>query len=121
VIQYAIISDPAGKDVAVIVHDTQAERLVYKGQPRSDLQRSFDFAIDRPVVVTQSFNRAMVRRKLSRNKPEYLRALLDRCVHTPYKVRAIEEASGSHRIDSLADKLEREYLLETNDGIQEAR
>jgi hypothetical protein len=111
-IQFAVLTDPKGKDVAVIVHDTNAGRLVYKGQPNSELQRSFDFALDRPVVVTEAIGRAMVRRKVTTKMPQYLRALLDRCVHSPYRVRALEEASGSHRIDSLADSLEQEYLLE---------
>src|ERR1700679_2847576 len=113
--QYAILSGPSGKDIAIVVHDTKDKRLVYKGQPGSDLQRSFELAIDRPVVMSQTLGRAIVRRKLTKDQPEYLRALLDRCVHIPNKVRAIEEASGSHRIDSLADKLESEYLMEKND------
>jgi hypothetical protein len=116
-IQYALISDPAGKDVAVILHEPGIKRLVYKGKPGSDLQRSFDFALDRPVVISEARGRAMVRRKLTSGQPEFLRVLLDKCIHIPFKVRSIESAEGSHRIDSLADKLEAEYLLEKNDGI----
>jgi hypothetical protein len=110
VIQFAVIANRVGKDIAIVVHDTNSGRVVVKGD--SSLQKDIGFALDRPVVITQALGRAMFRQKLTSKEPTYLRALLDRSVYAPLKVRMLEEAIGSHRIDSLADKLETEYLLE---------
>jgi hypothetical protein len=110
VIQYGVIVDSGSKPVSIVIHDPSSSRLVFKGPPRSELQTSFEFAVDRPVVILEAKGRSQVRRKLQPSQREYLRALLDRCIHAPYKVRSIEEIHGSHRIDSLADKLEKEIL-----------
>lgn len=108
--QYATITDGSGKNVALVVHDPGSGRLVFKGKQGSELNKSFDFARDRPVVTLEKLNNSLIRRKLQPSQTEYLRALLDRCIHIPYKVKSIEDSSGSHRLDSLSDKLEEELL-----------
>jgi hypothetical protein len=109
-VQYATIIDSNAKPVALIVHDPKAGRVVFKGKQGSELEKSFSFALDRPVVTLENRNGSQIRRKLLPTQTEYLRPLLDRFVHIPYKVKSIEDATGSHRLDSLSDKLEQELL-----------
>ena len=115
-IQFAVISDGSNKDVAIAVHETKDSRTVFK-TTNGDLQKSFDLVIDRPVVITESIGNALVRRKITKSKQEFLRAMLDKCIHAPYRIRLVEEAHGSNRLDSFADTLEKDYLQEKSDGI----
>jgi len=110
VIQYAVIRSGSGKDVAVVVHDTLAKRVVFKGAPEGDLYDAFADAYNRAVVIPISVGGAMYRRKVLPSQEEYLRALLDKFVHSPYEVRLIQPADEGMRIDSVADKLAGELL-----------
>jgi len=109
-IQYAIVTNQLGKPVAVVLQDTTYGKVVYKGDFGSDLHRSFDATVDRPIVMSEQLGKSMLRRKVPNTKPEYLRLLLDSFVHPPYKIRSIDESSVD-RVDTLADKLEQEYGL----------
>ena len=108
--QYVVISSHAGKDLAVVVHDTKSGRVVFKTQPDSDLQRSFESVADKPVVIIKSNGTSQIREKIQPFDSSYLLALLDNCVHPPYKISSVESLEDSHRIDSLADSLAKQYL-----------
>ena len=109
-IQYAVIRSGSGKDVAVIVHDSHAQRVVFKGDTNSDLYKAFSVAYGRAVVIPVERDGAMLRRKVIPMQDEYLRALTSKFVHHPYEVRTVQPADGAQRLDSLADKLSRELL-----------
>lgn len=109
-IQFAVIRSGAGKDVAIIAHDTQSKRVVFKGDVDGDLYSAFSVAYDRAVVIPVSHGGAMLRRKIIPSQEEYLRALTGKFVHFPYEVRTIQPANGSHRLDAYADKLAKELL-----------
>ena len=110
-IQYALIGNGT-KNMALVLHNPDDGKVVFKGKPESDLQRSFSLVVDRPVVNVVSEGRAIVRKKTTKTDKAFLKALLDNFVHPPYLVKSIETVQGSHRIDSLADRLEDEYLKE---------
>jgi hypothetical protein len=109
-IQYAVIRSGAGKDTAIVVHDTQAQRVVFKGDVGGDLYKAFSVAYERAVVVPIEHGNAILRRKILPSQEEYLRALTSKFVHHPYEVRTIQTADGTQRLDSLADKLASELL-----------
>lgn len=109
-IQYAVIKSGSGKDVAVVVHDTDAQRVVFKGDTNSDLYKAFSVAYERAVVIPVEEGTAILRRKVIPSQPEYLRALTSKFVHHPYEVRTIQASDSTQRLDSLADKLARELL-----------
>lgn len=109
-IQYAVIRSGAGKDIAVVVHDTTSKRVVFKGNRDSDLYKSFSVAYDRAVVIPVEQHGALLRRKVIPSQPEYLRALTSKFVHHPYDVRTIQPTDGTQRLDACADKLEKELL-----------
>jgi UDP-N-acetylglucosamine 2-epimerase len=109
-IQYAVIRSGAGKDVAIVAHDTNSQRVVFKGDTDSDLYKAFSVAYERAVVIPVEKGTAILRRKVIPSQEEYLRALTSKFVHHPYEVRAIQTAEEAHRLDSLADKMSRELL-----------
>ena len=107
--QYAVISNGSA-DAAVVVHDTDSARVVFKGDPASDIYRAFCHAYGRAVVIPIANGRAMLRRKVIPTQEEYLLALLGKCVHHPYEIRTIQPAESYYRLDPLADKLSKEIL-----------
>lgn len=109
-IQFAVIRSGAGKDVAVVVHDTDARRAVFKGDTSSDLYKAFSVVYGRALVIAVEDKGAMLRRKVIPSQEEYLRALVSKFVHHPYDVRTVQPADHAERIDSLADKLSRDLL-----------
>lgn len=109
-IQYAVVRSGAGKDVAVVVHDTSAQRVVFKGDTSSDLYKAFSVAYGRAVVIPIAKGNAILRRKVIPSQDEYLRALVSKFVHHPYEVRTVSSTDSSQRIDSFADKMSRELL-----------
>lgn len=109
-IQYAVIRSGAGKDVAVVAHDTSAKRVVFKGDVGGDLYKAFSVAYERAVVIPIDKGTALLRRKVIPSQPEYLRALTSKFVHHPYEVRTIQPAENTQRLDTFADKLARELL-----------
>lgn len=109
-IQYAVIRSGAGKDVAVVAHDTDSQRVVFKGDTDSDLYKAFSVAYERAVVIPVEHGNALLRRKVIPSQAEYLRALTSKFVHHPYEVRTIQAAESTQRLDSFADKLAQELL-----------
>jgi hypothetical protein len=104
----AVISNSQGKPQAIVVHDPKSGRVVFKGS--DELHRSFEACVDKPVVLTEIKDGVQLRHKLPKSDPNYLKKLLDGFVHLPFKA-ILEEISGSHRIDSLADSLAEKHQV----------
>ena len=109
--QFAVIKSGSGKDVAVIAHDTESKRVVFKGAADSDLCKAFSVAYDHAVVVPiVDKSGAVLRRKVIPSQDEYLRALLSNCVHYPYEVRTVQPIEGAQRLDAAADRIAKDLL-----------
>lgn len=114
--RFAVIQNEAGRPVAVFAHDTDAGRVVLKCKPADwPLQASFDYWIDRPLIVQTTRDLGgvvvQVRKKLVRFDSEYLDNLLDRVVRRPYKVRdVVSSTQGPPRLDQFVDQKAREVL-----------
>jgi len=107
---YSPIENGNGKVVAVVFHDPNSGRVVYKGTPNSELHRAFSIAVDRPKVINVASENMVVRQKISPTDDVYLRVLLDDFVHVPYKARNIESDLVNDRIDSYAERVSQQYL-----------
>jgi len=105
---YAIISKN-NKKVAVVIHNPKEGRVVFKGNPTSDLYQAFSLVYGKPVVVTDQEGKSSFRRKIVQSDKDYLSYLTDKFVHFPYVVSSVE-SNDSNRIDDVADKLEKEHL-----------
>lgn len=108
-IQYGVVAR-SGKDVAIIAHQPNVGRVVFKGDTDSALYKAFAIARDKPVVIHYTEQGVNLRRKIVPKEEEYLRVLLDRVVHSPYEVRTIQPADTTLRLDAFADAMAKDLL-----------
>jgi hypothetical protein len=105
---YCVIQNN-GKNVAVVVHDPKASRVVIKTSPGSELYKAFSLVYGKPVVVTEQEGSATIRKKILPSDADYLSHLCDRFVFFPYVISQVS-STDSNRIDDVADKLEKDHL-----------
>jgi len=105
---YAVIQRNE-KNVAVFLHDDVEGRVVFKGEPKSDLHKAFEMVYDKPLVISVVRNQTTLRKKIPATDEKYLNYLLDKCIHSPFIVGKMGTI-GSGRLDTVADQLEKEYL-----------
>lgn len=104
------------RNVAVLVHEPQLGRVVFKVRPADwPLQRAFDVWADRTLTVQQPEKlprgpTVMVRKKIVRQDERYADYLVDRFVRRPYEARATVVSRSTIRLDDFADKTFREVV-----------
>lgn len=115
--RYIVIRNrESGKDVAVLVHEPQLRRVVFKVRSADwPLQRAFDVWADRTLTVQQPEKlprgpTVMVRKKIVKSDASYADHLADRFVRRPYEVRATVESRSTIRLDDFANKTFREVV-----------
>jgi len=115
--RYAIIRNAeSNKNVAVVIHDSNTGRVVFKCRPTDwPLQRSFDLWIDRPIIIQEPIefkteHKFVARRKVVRFDNDYLRYLLDRMIKRPYEVRSVVDSKSTIRLDDFVDRMSQEVL-----------
>lgn len=115
--RYAVIRKRNGKSVAVLFHDPELGRVVFKCR-RADwpLQKAFDAWADQDVVVQEPQKLSAdappvtLRRKIIRFDSDYVDHLLDRFVKRPYEVRDIVSSNSTIRLDDFADQTYKEKM-----------
>jgi hypothetical protein len=114
-ITWAIIRNEHGVGIAVVLHDTEAKRIVYKVRPGDALlHKALDILVDRDVVVLEDnpLLGCVQRRVVQLDDEKYLPHFLDRAVQHPYTVTWMEkvESEGRLDIDDLADSLHADHV-----------
>jgi len=110
-IAFAVIRDKeTDKNVAVVAHDPDLGRIVYKVRDPGDaIERALSLNYDRSLIVLEpvSVNGAtiMKRRRSVPKDMDYLHHLLDKAVKLPYEVRTLRTVETSEGLDSYVDKL----------------
>lgn len=98
-----------GRDVAVLVHDVEGGRLLYRVRPSDALfQKALDLLAGRELIHHEEdpehgFGR---RRRILRDDPDYLRHFIDRAVPPPYQPGQIEthdDGSADRLVDEVYD------------------
>lgn len=108
-IHWAIIRNlESDKNIAVLVHDEDTGRIVYKIRPSDALlQKSLDIFVDRSVVVQEEdpVLGFMKRRRILKTDPDYLAHFVDKAIDYPYEIRSLASSEDETSMDQVADEM----------------
>jgi hypothetical protein len=101
------------KTIGVVLHDPELGRLVYKGDPQTEIYRAFTHGLERlegGVVQVGRRGSSFVRKKVPTSDPAFLALFLGSVVRYPYRISEMRALPRGCRIDTMADRIAAEVL-----------